>query len=150
MTTKDGSRELSDAEYLTLGVLPMSRLPDELRSRINLEAASSYRPSKWFPPLYIKAHSRELSRGWFEWHIRRGRDPRKRRTSISEWMRDAVIARDGMICGLCVQPVESRSDLHIDHIQPWSRGGVTVVANLQPAHAACNIAKGNQWEGYQE
>lgn len=66
------------------------------------------------------------------------------RPSISEGLRRAVLARDGMVCGLCGGPIYDRSGLHIDHVLPVSRGGRTNVDNLQPAHACCNISKGNR------
>lgn len=52
-----------------------------------------------------------------------------------------VIERDGLICQLCGGAVE-RSDVHIDHIYPYSLGGATALNNLQVAHSLCNIRKG--------
>ena len=87
------------------------------------------------------------SRAFYEWHKRRGRDIRKQpeREPIRAWLRDQVIARDGLICRLCFEAVD-RVDLHIDHIRPLARGGRTTLENLQVAHARCNMAKGARWE----
>lgn len=42
------------------------------------------------------------------------------------------------ICGVAVDPI----DFHVDHIIPVARGGCTTYKNSQPAHPACNYAKG--------
>jgi hypothetical protein len=67
---------------------------------------------------------------------------RARKRKIARYLRQAVIAHHGMICGLCRQPICSLAELHIDHVVPFSRGGDTAFYNLQPAHARCNLRKG--------
>jgi 5-methylcytosine-specific restriction endonuclease McrA len=86
-----------------------------------------------------------MSRAYYEWYLRRGRDIRLRpiRDKIPLALRERVIRRDGLWCGLCGGPVE-RDDIHIDHIRPVSLGGKTVLANLQVAHSLCNLKKGNR------
>lgn len=66
------------------------------------------------------------------------------RVPVSAAMRAAVLERDGFVCGICGDEIED--DLHIDHIRPVSRGGETVLDNLQPAHARCNLSKGARME----
>lgn len=56
-------------------------------------------------------------------------------------LRLAVVARDGLRCRLCGQDVE-RSQLHLDHVRPVSRGGETTLENLQVTPARCNARKG--------
>ena len=34
-------------------------------------------------------------------------------------------------------------ELHVDHIKPWSKGGETVLENLQTLCATCNLGKSN-------
>ena len=34
-------------------------------------------------------------------------------------------------------------ELHIDHIIPWSKGGETVLENLQTLCSDCNLGKSN-------
>lgn len=48
------------------------------------------------------------------------------------------------ICGLCGKPIESFSDMHLDHKIPVSKGGETSPENIQLTHAACNVQKGNR------
>lgn len=44
-------------------------------------------------------------------------------------------------CVLCQVPIAS-DDFHADHIKPFSRGGLTVLENLQALCAPCNLSKG--------
>lgn len=130
--------ELSDQQYRDLGVMPMSQFPADHRYMINQEAASAHCPKRW----HTGEFTRHETRAWFEWHVRRSGDPRKNRPGISPALRSLVLARDGMICGICGGQIASRAELHIDHIKPWSKGGPTTLGNLQATHAACNMKKG--------
>ncbi|MDQ2740400.1 MAG: HNH endonuclease [Actinomycetota bacterium] len=44
-------------------------------------------------------------------------------------------------CGICGLHVDLDA-MHVDHVVPLSKGGPHVQANLQPAHAGCNLRKG--------
>lgn len=65
------------------------------------------------------------------------------RKGLSERVRDLVITRDGYVCGLCGLEVPE-DDVHMDHIVPRSLGGSDALSNLQVAHSACNMRKGNR------
>ena len=65
----------------------------------------------------------------------------QRRRSLSPVLRRAVIARDGLVCGICCEDV-APDDVHIDHVVPWARGGRNELSNLQVAHSTCNLQKG--------
>lgn len=65
-----------------------------------------------------------------------------RPSSLSSALRDAVIARVGLYCGLCGEPVADRGDVDIDHIPPRALGGDDDLSNLQVAHSRCNRSKG--------
>jgi len=54
-----------------------------------------------------------------------------------------VLMRDGAICRLCGSPPNTGAILHIDHVIPWSKGGETILENLQVLCAECNLGKGN-------
>ena len=123
-------------------VYPLEKLDLETRERVAAQVASDQPPERWIPcgptrkPLgWIE------SRGWYEWHWARGIDPQGRREPMPKALRAAVIERDGYICQLCGGQVEP-SDVHIDHIKPYSKGGQHVLGNLQVAHSLCNIRKG--------
>lgn len=70
---------------------------------------------------------------------------RRTKASMRAWIqhnRERVLgfleSRDGLTCAVC----GSDSNLHIDHIQPLSRGGTNAMDNLQLLCAGCNLSKG--------
>ncbi len=67
---------------------------------------------------------------------RTGRDPSWR-------VRFLVMRRDNFACRLCgASPAKDPSvSLHVDHIKPWSKGGETILQNLQTCCETCNIGK---------
>jgi 5-methylcytosine-specific restriction endonuclease McrA len=100
-------------------------------------------------------------RGSWSERCRRGQRRRKRgshlhrgRTPVA--LRRAVIARDGHRCGICRRPVDPSLrgphplSLSIDHIVPLIAGGDDSLADLQVAHLACDIAKGDRLPAWLE
>lgn len=73
---------------------------------------------------------------------------RKRKTlrNVSYKLRFKVLERDRHKCRSCGSSPASDGDvkLEIDHIIPWSKGGESVLDNLQTLCRACNIGKGNR------
>ena len=69
---------------------------------------------------------------------RKGRDPSLR-------LRWHVLQRDHFTCRACgASPAITPSvELHVDHIVPWSKGGETVLENLQTLCSVCNLGKSN-------
>jgi 5-methylcytosine-specific restriction endonuclease McrA len=59
-------------------------------------------------------------------------------------LRYFVLKRDDFRCVVCGEsPAITRGVvLHVDHIQPWSKGGATVADNLRTTCQACNLGKG--------
>lgn len=64
--------------------------------------------------------------------------------NISPALRRQVLQRSDNRCSLCGVAFAAGDEIHIDHIRPWAKGGLSVVDNLQATHAACNLAKGAQ------
>lgn len=60
----------------------------------------------------------------------------------SERLKVQVLMRDGNKCKLCGITVTG-DNIHFDHIKPWSKGGETVLKNLQVLCDVHNLAKGN-------
>lgn len=60
----------------------------------------------------------------------------------NERLKVQILMRDGNKCRLCGITVTG-NDIHFDHIIPWSKGGETVLENLQILCALHNLAKGN-------
>jgi len=69
---------------------------------------------------------------------RTGRDPSLR-------LRWRVLQRDRFCCCGCgaTPALTPGIELHVDHIQPWSKGGETVLENLQTLCSVCNLGKSN-------
>jgi len=65
--------------------------------------------------------------------------------NINARMRFKVLKRDNFKCCACgASPAKDPSvELHVDHIIPWSKGGETVLDNLQTLCANCNLGKSN-------
>jgi len=67
--------------------------------------------------------------------------PGKRTRTTGYALRFQVLRRDGFTCQYCGRkPPEVK--LHIDHLQPWSTGGLNVAENLRTSCEACNLGKG--------
>ena len=68
----------------------------------------------------------------------------RRTPRAANWRQRAIVLmRDGARCRLCGATPQSGARLHIDHILPWSKGGETVLENLQVLCEQCNIGKSN-------
>jgi hypothetical protein len=77
--------------------------------------------------------------GWQFW-VPDGQAPVGERNtrSIPQDVKIAVAARDGGRCRQC----GSTTDLHFDHVIPWSKGGANTVVNIQLLCGPCNRRKG--------
>jgi hypothetical protein len=60
----------------------------------------------------------------------------------SERLKVQVLMRDGNKCRLC-GIILTGDNIHFDHIFPWSKGGETILENLQILCVVHNLAKGN-------
>lgn len=71
----------------------------------------------------------------------------KKRTprNINLKLRFKVLQRDNFKCCSCGNSPAKNHDieLHIDHIKPWSKGGETILENLQTLCSKCNLGKSN-------
>lgn len=69
----------------------------------------------------------------------------KTKRDIGLRTRFLVMKRDDFKCCMCGRsPATTHGlELHIDHIIPWSKGGETVIDNLQTLCSDCNLGKGN-------
>lgn len=66
----------------------------------------------------------------------------KTKRNINSRLKVQVLMKDGNKCQLCGITVTGEN-IHFDHIKPWSKGGETVLENLQVLCAEHNIAKSN-------
>lgn len=72
-------------------------------------------------------------------------ETRKTRRDINLRLRFLVMKRDNFKCCMCGRSpaITPNLELHIDHIKPWSKGGETVIENLQTLCQDCNLGKSN-------
>lgn len=72
--------------------------------------------------------------------------------SISLSLRYRILCRDRFRCVLDgASPAKDPSiELHVDHIVPWSRGGLNVESNLRTLCSRCNLGKGARIEDAQQ
>lgn len=80
-----------------------------------------------------------------EWraHYRQGRERGDQVSAyIRAWLRRAVLAADRHRCVHCGSQVR----LQIDHVIPWSLGGLTALFNMMTLCGVCNRAKSNYFE----
>lgn len=118
-------------------VYPLEWMPPDMQEGIRAAVAEPEPPPRWLN----LGLAQIPSRAWWEWHWQRGMDPGAGRTALSPDTRRMVIARDGLMCGICGEDVPA-DDVHIDHIRPVARGGTDDPGNLQVAHSRCNMRKG--------
>ena len=82
-----------------------------------------------------------------EAQIEQSKVPKTKKTSrnINLRMRWTILKRDNFCCRKCGRsPAKDPSIiLHVDHIVAWSRGGETVIENLETLCEKCNLGKSN-------
>lgn len=64
------------------------------------------------------------------------------RNKMSPKLRYHVLQRDGFRCVMCGRTSQDGVTLHVDHIIPVAKGGLTVLDNLQCLCEDCNRGKG--------
>ncbi len=69
----------------------------------------------------------------------------KTKRDINLRTRFLVMKRDNFKCCMCGRSPATTVglELHMDHIVPWSKGGETVIDNLQTLCSDCNLGKSN-------
>jgi hypothetical protein len=74
-----------------------------------------------------------------------GSTKHKTKREINWRLRFIIMRRDNFKCKKCGRSPATDSNiiLHIDHIKAWSRGGETVLENLETLCSVCNIGKSN-------
>ncbi len=65
--------------------------------------------------------------------------------AIPKGWRQKLLQKCSWRCAQCDCDLRN-AEVHIDHVVPFSRGGMTVIENLQPLCATCNLKKGNRCE----
>jgi 5-methylcytosine-specific restriction endonuclease McrA len=72
-----------------------------------------------------------------------------RKKTIPKGLRYDVLARDNFTCQRCLRDRDQlrQEGLHleVDHLRPESKGGKTVLSNLEAKCSECNSGKGNRY-----
>lgn len=86
-----------------------------------IEANDSYKQSEE----YKKKHERQL---------------------LTPGLRYDIMKRDGFRCAICGRTADDGVKLHVDHIKPISKGGLTVPENLRTLCQDCNLGKSDKYD----
>lgn len=68
------------------------------------------------------------------------KDPALKRSAKKE-LRKKIIRRDKSVCRYCGLLLLTASEITLDHIIPFSRGGLTIKKNLVVSCVSCNLHK---------
>ncbi len=63
---------------------------------------------------------------------------------MNDSIRYNVLKRDNYKCQICGVTAKEGAKLHVDYIIPVSKGGKTVMSNLQTLCDRCNLGKSNK------
>lgn len=69
---------------------------------------------------------------------------KNQRSLMTPELKQQVKIRDNYTCQCCGKYMPDEVGLHIDHITPVSRGGKSILSNLQVLCDKCNLRKGNR------
>lgn len=71
---------------------------------------------------------------------------KRERNKLNKSLRYKVLKNDDFTCRYCGRSsVKDGVKLHIDHIKPIAKGGLTVFENLQTLCEDCNLGKSDDW-----
>lgn len=93
-------------------------------------------------PLVAKASLASAAPVLVPRRVRMARRHDRPRPSIPGWLRRAVYAADRYRCVYC----GSQLKIQLDHVIPWSFGGLTTLWNLVTLCGSCNRIKSNYWK----
>lgn len=68
------------------------------------------------------------------------------RQLLTPGLRYDIMKRDGFRCVICGRTAEDEVKLHVDHIKPISKGGLTVPDNLRTLCQECNLGKSDKYD----
>ena len=93
-----------------------------------------------FAKIFIKTEKLIKSKQTREFRIK------KERAKLSDSVRYDVLRRDGFRCLICGATAQDGVKLHVDHIFPVSKGGLTEMSNLRTLCERCNLGKSDKIE----
>ncbi|MBQ7300330.1 MAG: HNH endonuclease [Clostridia bacterium] len=80
-------------------------------------------------------------------HLEKSKQSREyQRSLMTPKLRYEIMTRDGHRCVICGRDASDGVKLHVDHIVPVSKGGMTVASNLRTLCEECNLGKGARYD----
>lgn len=92
---------------------------------------------------YIQRRYRDLEKIGFKRTLREHHVKRQRKL-VTQAVRKRIMIRDHYTCQICRKYMPNGVGIHIDHIIPVSKGGMTVDSNLRVLCARCNGSKSDK------
>ena len=109
---------------------------------------------------YSRGDDAQRNRAWYEKNPEKAKARSRRyraqkRSSASEvYSLEDVLTLYGSVCHICAEEIDMlaprrvgtpgwKRGLHIDHLQPISKGGPDTLGNVRPSHGECNISRGS-------
>ena len=92
---------------------------------------------------YLQNRNKKLKDINYESTLRNYNSKNQRKLMTKE-LRKKIMIRDNYTCQKCGKYMPDEVGLHIDHIVPISKGGKTVLSNLQVLCSKCNGSKSNK------
>ena len=114
------------------------------RNYVKTAYATKVETGVWtFDMAYLKNRWFQLRDIGFEctlsaWHCK------NQRKLATRELREKVMMRDNYMCQRCGKYMPDEVGLHVDHIVPVSKGGKTVMSNLQVLCSKCNLSKSDK------
>lgn len=130
-------RQRADEELKRVAGLVSEYLHESTLSRPF--ANSNRRPKKVSPP--DKPDQKEAARREAQRKKERQQRPVSLRPPLPSGLRIQVLMRDKYQCRYCGS---LKGPFHVDHVQPWSKGGTDTDDNLVTACIRCNLRKGSK------
>lgn len=150
----EGCDRVSDGQGLCSGHRQRLRIWGELRLEVPLREWKFTPGDKClFAGCPTPSATSGLCRRHFDQKYQAKRRALRRGATIEAFEPHEVFDRDGWICQICDQPIDTRArhpdprSVSLDHIVPLSRGGEHSRANCQTAHLICNLKKGARLDG---
>ena len=92
---------------------------------------------------YLANRNEQLKNINYECTIKEYNNKNQRKLMTKD-LRQKIIKRDRYTCQICGKYMPDEVGLHVDHIIPVSKGGKTVLSNLQVLCSKCNGSKSNK------
>lgn len=73
-------------------------------------------------------------------------DMEYQRSLMTPTLRYQILKRDGFRCTICGRRAQDGVTLHVDHIKPVSKGGLTTPSNLRTLCNECNLGKSDKYD----